>query len=62
MAGAVGLEPTTSGATTRCTCLWRFTPLNVYRFARPVTFWAVELAKPYVSALKATPAEQPNHF
>ena len=26
MAGAVGLEPTTAGVTTRCTCLWRFTP------------------------------------
>ena len=26
MAGAAGLEPATAGVTTRCTCLWRFTP------------------------------------
>ena len=26
-AGAVGLEPTTFGVTTRCTCQWRLTPL-----------------------------------
>ena len=25
--GAVGLEPTTFGITTRCTCQWRLTPL-----------------------------------
>ena len=28
MAGAVGLEPTTAGVTTRCTCQERFTPLK----------------------------------
>ncbi len=27
MAGAAGLEPTTSGVTVRCTCLWRLTPI-----------------------------------
>ena len=30
MAGAVGLEPTTAGVTTRCTCLWRFTPIAIF--------------------------------
>ena len=28
MAGAVGLEPTAVGVTTRCACQWRLTPVG----------------------------------